>query len=149
MGHVCEVESRMVIGEVAFAAARLFALESRRQINHVNKQLEEALGTIEEMRTFISEQKETIRSLSQRVQILEGQERMRRRRTQGHQSSGDSGGLSTSTGDSSYGSPQLLAGMIGDGVVEPYQLVLAEPVGEPKVVVREEPVTSVIPPTPL
>ena len=39
--------------------------------------------------------------------------------------------------------------MVGDGVVEPYQLVLAEPVPEPKVVVREEPVTLVIPPAPL
>ena len=64
-------------------------------------------------------------------------------------SSGSSGGPSTSTGDTSYGSPQLLAGMVGDGVEEPYQLVLVEPVEEPKVVVREEPVTLVIPPAPL
>ena len=64
-------------------------------------------------------------------------------------SSGSSGGLSTSTGDTSYGSPRLLAGMVGDGVEEPYWLVLAEPVEEPKAVVREEPVTPVIPPAPL
>ena len=38
--------------------------------------------------------------------------------------------------------------MVGDGVMEPYRLVLAEPV-ESKVVVREEPVTPVIPPVPL
>ena len=39
--------------------------------------------------------------------------------------------------------------MVGDGVEEPYRLVLVEPVGEPEVVVREEPVTPVIPPVPL
>ena len=149
MGRVCEAESRMVTGEVAFAAARLFALESRRQINQVNECLEEASEVIEEMRTLIMEHEETIRSLSQCVRILEGQERMRRRRAWDRWSSGSSGGPSTSTGDSSYGSPQLLAGMVGDGVVEPYQWVLAEPVPEPEVVVREELVTLVIPPAPL
>ena len=122
-------------------------MESRRQINRVNKWLEEVLGTVEEMRTLITEHKETIGSLSQRVRILEGQVRMRRRRDRW--SSGNSGGPSTSTGDSSYGSPQLLAGMVGDGVVEPYWLVLVEPVEEPEVVVREELVTPVIPPVPL
>ena len=64
-------------------------------------------------------------------------------------SSGSSGGPSTSTGDTSYGSPRLFAGMVGDGVEEPYWLVLVEPVEEPEVVVREEPVTPVIPPAPL
>ena len=63
-------------------------------------------------------------------------------------SSGSSGVPSTSTGDTNYGSPRLLAGMVGDGIEEPYRLVLAEPV-EPEVVVREEPVTPVIPPAPL
>ena len=149
MGCVCEAESRMVMGEVAFAAAHLFALESRRQINRVNERLEEVLGKIMEMRTLITEHKETIGSLSQHVRILEGQEWMRRRRAQDHWSSGSSGGPSASTGDSSYGSPQLRAGMVGDGVVEPYRLVLAEPVLEPEVVVGEEPVTPVIPPAPL
>ena len=38
---------------------------------------------------------------------------------------------------------------MGDGIEEPYRLVLAEPVEEPEVVVREEPVTPVIPPAPL
>ena len=70
-----------------------------------------------------------------------GRERVRR-------SSGSSGVPSTSTGDTSYGSPRLLAGMVGDGIEEPYRLVLAEPV-EPEVVVREEPVMPVIPPAPL
>ena len=36
MGHAGEAEGRMVTGEMAFLAARLFALESRRQINYVN-----------------------------------------------------------------------------------------------------------------
>ena len=89
------------------------------------------MGTIEEMRTLVTEHKETIGSLSQCVQTLEGQERVRRRRALGR--------WSTSTRDSSYGSPQSLAGMVGDGVVEPYRLVLVEPVPEPEVVVREEP----------
>ena len=61
-----------------------------------------------------------------------------------HRSSGSSGGPSTSTGDTSYGSPRLLAGMVGDGIEEPYRLVLVEPVEEPEVVVREEPVMPVI-----
>ena len=39
--------------------------------------------------------------------------------------------------------------MLGDGVNEPYQLVLVEPVAEPEVVVREELVTLVIPLAPL
>ena len=51
MGRAHELESRMVTGEVAFLAAWLFALESRRQINRVNDHLGEALGTIEDMRT--------------------------------------------------------------------------------------------------
>ena len=97
---------------MAFLATRLFALESRRQINCVNEWLEEVLGMIEEMRTLIMEHEETIGSLSQRVQILEGQEWVRRRRARVSQSSGSSGGSggpSTSTGDSSYGSPQLIS----------------------------------------
>ena len=98
---------------------------------------------------MITEHEETIGSLSQRVRDLERRERMRRRgRESVRRSSGSSGGPSTSTGDSSYGSPRLLAGMVGDGIEEPYRLVLAEPV-EPEVVVREEPVTPVIPPAPL
>ena len=149
MGCAGEVEGRMVTGEMAFLAAQLFTLESRRQINCVNERLEEALGMIEEMRTLITEHEETIGSLGQHVHILEGQGWMRRRRNQGSQTSQLSGGPSTSTRDSSYGSPILLAGMVGDGVVEPYQLVLAEPVPELEVVVREEPVTPVIPPVPL
>ena len=149
MGRALELESRMVTREVAFLAARLFALESRRQINWVNDRLGEALEMIKEMRTLIMEHKETIGSLSERVWILEGQARMRRRREHQSRPSGSLGGPSTSTGDTSYGSPQLLAGMVGDGVVEPYQLVLVEPVEEPEVVVREEPVTPVIPPAPL
>ena len=47
MGRVHKLESRMVTGEVAFLAARLFALESQRQINRVNERLGEALDTIE------------------------------------------------------------------------------------------------------
>ena len=148
MGCALESESRMVTGEVAFLAARLFALESRRQINRVNECLGEVLDMIEEMRTLITEHKETIGSLSQCVRILEGQARMRRRGERRRRSSGSLGGPFTSTGDTSYGSPQLLAGMVGDGIEEPYRLVLAEPV-EPEVVVREEPVTPVIPPAPL
>ena len=141
MGRAHELESRMVTGEVAFLAARLFALESRRQINRVNNLLGEALGSIEEMRTLITEHEETIGSLGQRVRDLEREARMRRMgRGRVRRSSGSSGGPSTSTGDTSYGSPRLLAGMVGDGIAEPYRLVLAEPV-EPEVVVREEPVT--------
>ena len=79
MGRAHELESRMVTGEVAFLAARLFALESRRQINRVNERLEGALETIEEMRTLITEHEETIGSLDQRVRDLERQVRMRRR----------------------------------------------------------------------
>ena len=115
-------------------------MESRRQINCVNEQFEEVLGTIEEMRTLITEHKETIGSLGQRVWIFEGQEQMRRRRARVGQSSGSSGGPSASTGDSSYGSPILMVGMVGDRIVESYWLVLAKLVQEPKVVVREEPV---------
>ena len=149
MGHALESESRMVTGEVAFLAAWLFALESRRQINRVNDRLGEALDTIKEMRTLITEHEETIGSLSQRVRDLERQARMRRERIGARRrSSGSSGGPSTSTGDTSYGFPRLLAGMVGDGIEELYQLVLAELV-EPEVVVREEPVTPVIPPAPL
>ena len=149
MDRAHELESRMVTGEVAFLAARLFALESRRQINRVNDRLGEALDMIEEMKTLITEHEETIGSLVQRVQDLEREGRMRRRgRQRVRRSSGSSGGPSTSTGDTSYGSPRLLAGMVGDGIEEPYRLVLAEPV-EPEVVVREEPVTPVIPPAPL
>ena len=103
---------------------------------------------IEEMRTLITEHEETIGSLSQRVWTLEGQMRMRRRGERIRRSSGSSGVPSTSTGDTSYGSPRLLAGMVGDGIEEPYRLVLVEPV-ESEVVVREEPVTPVIPPAPL
>ena len=150
MGRAHELESRMVTGEVAFLAARLFALESRRQINRVNDRLEGALETIEDMRTLITKHEETIGSLSQRVRDLERQARMRRERMGvRRRSSGSLGVPSTSTGDTSYGSPRLLAGMVGDGIEEPYRLVLAEPVEEPEVVVREEPVTPVIPPAPL
>ena len=112
MGCALESESRVVTGEVAFLVARLFASESRRQINRVNEHLGEALEMIEEMRTLITEHEETIGSLSQCVQILEGQARVRRR-DHTSRSSGGSGGLSTSTGDSSYESPQLLAGCQG------------------------------------
>ena len=90
MGRFCEAESRMVTGEVAFAAAHLFALESRRQINHVNEWLEEALTTIEEMRGSISGHEETIRSLNDRVEMLEEQVRRRRRRVHQSRSSGSS-----------------------------------------------------------
>ena len=139
----------MVTGEVAFLAARLFALESRRQINRVNDRLGEALDTIEEMRTLVTEHEETIGSLSQRVRDLERGMRVRRERIGARRrSSGSSGAPSTSTGDTNYGSPRLLAGMVGDGIEEPYRLVLVEPV-EPEVVVREEPVSPVIPPAPL
>ena len=150
MGRALEAESRMVTGLVAFLAARLFALESRRQINRVNEHLGEALEMIEEMRTLVTEHEETIRSLSQHVWDLERQAQMRRGRMGARRrSSGSSGGPSTSTGDTSYGSPMLRAGMVGDGVEVLYRLVLAESVDEPEVVVREEPVTLVIPPAPL
>ena len=99
MGHAGEVEGRMVTRGVAFLAACLFALESRRQINHVNKQLEEVLGVIEEARTLITEQEETIESLSDCVQILEGRDWMRRRRDRSSWSSWSSGIPSTSTRD--------------------------------------------------
>ena len=99
---------------------------------------------------MVTEHEETIGSLSQRVRDLERQARMRRRGGERiRRSSGSSGVPSTSTGDTSYGSPRLLAGMVGDGVEELYRLVLAELVEEPEVVVREEPVTPVIPPAPL
>ena len=55
-------------------------------------------------------------------------------------------GPSTSTGDSSYGSPVLRAGILGDGVEELYRMVLVELVPELEVIVREELVTPVIPP---
>ena len=117
-------------------------------INHVNEQLEEALGVIEEMRTLITEHEETIGSLGNHVQILEGRDQMRRR-DRSSQSSQSLGVPSTSTRDSSYGSPVLRAGMLGDGVEEPYQMVLVEPVAEPEVVIREEPITPDIPLVPL
>ena len=147
MGCAGEVEGRMVTGKMAFLATWLFTLESRRQINCVNEWLEEVFGMIE-MGTLIMEHEETIGSLGQHVRILEGQVWVRRR-SRGSQTSQSSGGLSTSTRDSSYGSPVLLAGMVGDGVVELYRLVLVEPVLEPEVIMREEPVTLVIPPAPL
>ena len=141
----------MVTGEVAFLAARLFVLESRRQINRVNDRLEGALETIEELRTLVTEHEESIGTLSERVRELERMSRLecRRNRRFEHRSSRTSGGPSTSSGDTSYGSPALRSGMVGDGVEEPYRLVLVEPVGEPEVVVREEPVTPVSPPAPL
>ena len=139
MGHVCEAESRMVTGEVAFAAARLFALESRRQINCVNERLEEALTMIEEMRGSISGHEETIRSLNDRVEMWEEQARRRRRRVCQSRSSGSSGPLSShSSGDSSYETPgeqihravevpERLEGFVGDGSEErPYTHVVVD-----------------------
>ena len=141
MGCVCEAESRMVTGEVAFAAACLFALESRRQINRVNERLEEALTTIE-MRGSISGHEETIRSLNDCVEMLEEQARRRRRRVHQSRSSGSSGSsgplLSLSSGDSSYGTPgeaihqaievpERLEGFVGDGSEErPYTHVTVD-----------------------
>ena len=46
MGRALEVEGRMVTGEMAFMAARLFALESRRQINRVSERLDVVEQTI-------------------------------------------------------------------------------------------------------
>ena len=146
MGRVCEAESRMITGEVAFAAARLFALESRRQINRVNEQLEEALTTIEEMRDSISGHEETIRSLDSRVEMLEEQARRRRRRVRQSRSSGSSGPPSSrSSGSSrppsdgsSYGTPgegihqtvevpERLEGFVGDGSEDrPYTHVIVD-----------------------
>ena len=102
MGCALEAELRMVTGEVAFLAARLFALESRRQINWVNDCLGEVLEMIKEMRTLITEHEETIGSLGHRVRDLERQAGMRRARMGARcRSSGSLGGPSTSTGDTS------------------------------------------------
>ena len=46
MSWALEIEGRMVTGEMAFMAARLFALESRRQVNRVSEQLDAAEQTI-------------------------------------------------------------------------------------------------------
>ena len=129
----------MVTGEVVFAAARLFALESRRQINRVNERLEEALAMIEEMRGSISGHEETIRSLNDCVEMLEEQARRRRRRVRQSRSSGSSGPLSSrSSGDSSYGTPgeqihqavgvpERLEGFVGDGSEDcPYTHIVVD-----------------------
>jgi hypothetical protein len=151
MGRAGDTEGRMVTGELAFMAARLFTLESRRQVNRLSERLDEALGTIEEMRTLISEHEESIGSLSDRVRILEGRDRGRRLR--GRRSSRSSGSsyppswgsaeADGSVGDSPFGTPQLRAGMVGNGVDDPYRLVLVEPVED----VMPPPREGDIPPT--
>ena len=80
MGRALEVEGRMVTGEMAFMAARLFALESRRQVNRVSERLDVAEQTIREMRELITEHEAEVGSLNTRVSSLENRLRRRGRR---------------------------------------------------------------------
>ena len=120
MGWALEIEGRMVTGEMAFMAARLFALESRRQVNRVSERLDAAEQTIREMRELVTEHEAEIGSLNTRVSSLENRLRRRGRRVviQGRSSSGGSTRPPTSSsGTSSYGS-RPLEGFVGTGSEE-------------------------------
>ena len=71
MNHAEELEGRMVTGETAFMATRLFALESRRQINRLSGRLNEAETTIREMWELVTEHEAEIGTLNTWVQSLE------------------------------------------------------------------------------
>ena len=96
----------MVTGEMAFMAARLFALESRRQINRVSERLDAAEQTIREMRELVTEHEAEIGTLNTRVRSLEDRCRRQGRRVEirGRDSSGSSARPPSSSGTSSYGS---------------------------------------------
>ena len=119
MGRALEVEGRMVTGEMAFMAARLFALESRWQINRVSERLDAAEQTIREMRELVTEHEAEIGSLNTQVSSLENRLRHRGRRVviQHRDSSGGSTQPPTSSGTSSYGS-RPLEGFVGTGSEE-------------------------------
>ena len=72
----------MVTGEMAFMAACLFALESRRQINRVSERLDAAEQTIREMRELVTEHEAEIGTLNTRVRSLEDRLRRRGRRVE-------------------------------------------------------------------
>ena len=142
MGRALEVEGRMVTGEMAFMAARLFALESRRQINRVSERLDAAEQTIREMRELVTEHEVEIGTLNTWVRSLEDRLRRRGRRVEvrGRDSSGSSARPPSSSGSSSYGS-RPLEGFVGTGSREfPMTLVSVD---------RIEDIEDLVPPIPV
>ena len=142
MSWAVEVEGRMVTGETAFMAARLFALESRRQINRLSGRLDEAEQTIREMRELVTEHEAEIGNLNTQVWSLEDRCRRRGRRVKirGRGSSGGSTCPLSLLGSSSYGS-RPLEGFVGTGSREfPMTLVSVD---------RIEDVEDLVPPIPI
>ena len=64
MGCAGELEGRTGMGETAFMAAHLFALESRRQIKRLSGWLDEVEQTIREMQELVTEHEVEIRTLN-------------------------------------------------------------------------------------
>ena len=117
MSRAGELEGRMVTGETAFMATRLFALESRRQINRLSGWFDKAETTIREMQELITEHEAEIGTLNTWVRSLEDRCRCRGRRVEirGRGSLGSSARPPSSSGSSSYGS-RPLEGFVGDGI---------------------------------
>ena len=142
MSWALEVEGRMVTGEIAFMAARLFALESRRQINRLSGRLDEVGQTIWEMRELVTEHEAEIGNLNTRVRSLEDRCRCRGRRVEirGRGSSGGSTRPPSSSGSSSCES-RLFEGFVGTGSREfPMTLVSVD---------RIEDMEDLVPPIPI
>ena len=142
MSQALKVEGRMVTGEMAFMAARLFALESRRQINRLSEWLDGAEQTIREMQELVTEHEAEIGNLNTRVRSLEDRCRHQGRRVEirGWGSSGSSARPPSSLGSSSYGS-RPLEGFVGTGSREfPMTLVSVD---------RIEDVEDLVPPIPV
>ena len=131
MSRLLHLEVRMVSGERALQASSLFTRRTRTMIVHCwNRvhEIREEFSHVDALEELVTEQRNMLESLTDRVRILEGWV------NRGHRSnwsfgSSRSSGMSHSSGGSSYGTPgevihqapevpERLEGFVGDGSEE-------------------------------